>query len=442
MREVLLSIRTTGCKVNQADSAWIVDALRGLPVRLVPPSEPADIAVVNACTVTAAADRDGRAQVYRALRLTDGPVFLTGCLAMRLGAWSGPGEGRVRLIPETREREALARELRAGVLRVLEQRRGTSAETTAPHVLPPAALPHARPLVKVQDGCDHACAFCIVPKVRGPSRSVPIPEVLARVKAAAERGAAEVVLTGVDLGAWGQDLNPTLGLADLIEAVLSLGTGMRFRLSSVEPDRLDDRLVDLLASSSDLCPHLHVPVQSGSDRMLRAMRRGLGAQDVAHRLARAASLIPDLTLGLDILCGFPGEEEQDFEATLRLVEALPVTYLHVFPFSPRPGTEAASMGPGPDPGVVRARCAALRELSASRRASRARSQVGQEVEVVDIRRRPQGGVEALSAHYFRVVLPRAEEERAGRYRVRIVEHDGATLVGHDAAYEEADAHGP
>ncbi len=427
MREVSIAIRTTGCKVNQADSAWIAEALHGLPVRLVALGDPADLVVVNACTVTAAADRDGRASVYRALRSSEGPVFLTGCLATRLKTWSSPGGERVRVIPETRDRPALIAALRAEIAWMAASE--GPGEGPRPGHVPRFRPRQARPLIKVQDGCDHDCAFCIVPRVRGPSRSVPLPEVLARVRSAADQGASEVVLTGVDLGAWGRDLAPARELADLLEAVLALESGMRFRLSSVEPDRLDDRLIDLLAGSLDLCPHLHVPVQCGSDRLLRAMRRPHTAAQVMARLARAVSRVPDLTLGLDVLCGFPGEDDADFDETLHLVRALPVTYLHVFPFSPRPGTEAASMGPGVDRATVARRCAVLRELSASRRADRARAMQGREVEVVDIRRLPSGEVESLTSHYFKVLQENTDRILHGRRRVRVMGARGAVLVG-------------
>ncbi len=427
MREVALSIRTTGCKVNQADGDWIAEALRGLPVRLVAPGEPADLAVVNACTVTAAADRDGRACVYRALRTTTGPVFLTGCLAMRLRAWPFEGAQRVRVVPGTRDRDALIAALRAEVagMAAAEDRQGQSLPVPGP----PPAPRHVRPLIKVQDGCDHDCAYCIVPHVRGPSCSLPADEVLNRVRLAADQGASEVVLTGVDLGTWGRDLTPARTLADLLEALLALGTGLRFRLSSIEPDRLDDRLIDLLACSPDLCPHLHVPVQSGSDRILRAMRRPHTAAEVAARLVQAASVIPDLALGLDVLCGFPGEDDADFEATLALVRSLPVAYLHVFPFSPRPRTEAASMGPVADHAVVARRCAVLRDLSASRRMERAASLRGRAVEVVDIRRRSTGEIESLSSSYFRVLRPGAGHIRPGRHVVTVADARGPVLIG-------------
>lgn len=424
MREVSISIRTTGCKVNQADSAFIVEALQGLPVRVVPPGEPSDLAVVNACTVTGSADRDGRACVYRALRSTQGTVFLTGCLAMRLRAWASLDEDRLRVIPETRNRDALIAALRADILGLAANGPSDTGENSTPH---PAPRP-ARPLVKVQDGCDHSCAFCIVPHVRGPSRSVPMTEVLARVQNEVARGASEVVLTGVDLGAWGRDLDPQRTLADLLQAVLDLETGLRFRLSSIEPDRLDDRLMDLLAGHPDLCPHLHVPVQSGSDRILRAMRRPHTAAEVTARLATVAARIPDLTLGLDVLCGFPGEDDDDFEATLALARTLPVTYLHVFPFSPRPGTEAATMGPTPARSVVVRRCAVLRDFSTSRREVRALAKVGRVIEVVDIRRLPSGGVESLSSDYFKTIRQAASDPVPGRHRVQVVGNRGTTLL--------------
>jgi len=414
--------------VNQADTEQILRALEDLPIRVVAPDEPADLAVINACTVTANADRDGRAAIYRALRGTNGPVFLTGCLAVRLqGAWDAADRERVRVIPESADREQMVAALRSEVLRILAKdpdrgpdggRRGRAASRPA----------RTRPILKVQDGCDHRCAYCIVPLVRGRSRSRPLHDLIAQALEYAENGASEVVLAGVDLGAWGRDLSPRSDLARLLHELLRLGTGMRFRLSSLEPFQLTEALVELIGGSPDLCAHLHLPLQSGSDRILAAMRRPYTAREFARRVEQAARRIEHLTLGIDCLCGFPGESPEDFQATYDLVRSLPVTYLHVFPFSPRPRTEAERLAEGPPRAVVAERCAALRALSSQRRRERASEFVGRRVEVVDLRGRPGGTVEALSAEYFRVIREDGTAVRRGRHVVKIAAVRDASLV--------------
>ncbi|MBM4398323.1 MAG: radical SAM protein [Deltaproteobacteria bacterium] len=280
-------------------------------------------------------------------------------------------------------------------------------------------------MVKVQDGCDCRCTYCIVPLVRGGARSVPVEAAEAAVRAAAEAGAAEVVLTGVDLGAWGKETGDDL--AGLLSRLVGLGTGLRFRLSSVEPHGLTDRLVGLMADSPDVCPHLHVPLQSGSDRVLAAMGRPYDSVSFAAAIGRAAGRVPGLALGMDVICGFPGEDEAAFEATRSLIAALPFTYLHVFPFSPRPGTPAASM-PGAAPRTERdRRCRVLRGTSSAARAEHASSLVGRNVEVVDVRGRSEG-VESLAADYTRVMRPGVQEPRPGRFEVKVAAADGAAAV--------------
>jgi len=426
-QETAVRIRwvTTGCKVNQADGEEVLRALSDLPVRLVGPRDPADLVVVNGCAVTSAAERDGRALVHRGVR-EGARVLLTGCLAQRLAS-EAPGSfaGSVEVVPETSRREAVTRRLREQVEALLADpgRVGSVSEK------PPLRVRRSRPLVKVQDGCDHRCAYCIVPLLRGPSRSVPLAEALQRVRdAVREGGVGEVVLTGVDLAAWGREEGRDL--VGLLEALLSLGLGVRFRLSSLEPHGLTPGLRRCLADSRDLCPHLHVPVQSGSPAVLRAMGRDDDVEGLRRRLEEFASSVPDLNLGMDLLVGFPGETDEDFRQTLDLVQALPVTRLHVFPFSPRPGTRAALQADRVDPAVVSPRSSILREISRQRLAERARSRVGRVVEVVDIRSRGEI-VEALAADYTRVYRRDPGGQRPGRFPVRI-----SRAQGEDAWSEE------
>jgi len=430
-----IAIKTTGCKVNQADAEFVRRALADLPVAFVPPNQPADVVVVNACAVTGAAERDGRVWMHRGRR-SGASVVLAGCLATRVGRDGGDARvpGDVRVVPGTAQRDALIAALRDEVVA-----RGDAPECgdRAP-AFPAETRFRARPLVKVQDGCDSRCSYCIVPLLRGPSRSVPVDEIAPAVRAAAAAGASEVVLTGVDLAAWGRDLRGA-SLPDLFAHLRALRTGLRFRLSSVEPPGLTDRLLDAFAAGPDVCPHLHVPLQSGCDRILSAMRRPYRAAALADRVRAFAAALPGLAIGMDVIVGFPGETEADFAETLAFVGSLPVTTLHVFPFSPRPGTEAAALPGAPPPDVVASRARVLRDFSSGRRTAHARGLAGREVEVVDVRARPNGLVESLAGDHTRVFRRDHGGPRPGRFPVRIATSRGADAY---AAPDSSPPEGP
>ncbi|NOZ01596.1 MAG: MiaB/RimO family radical SAM methylthiotransferase [Deltaproteobacteria bacterium] len=436
---VSISLKTTGCRVNQADSEAIVEGLADLPVHWVAPSAPAHISVVNACTVTGPAERDGRNSVYRALRSGKGPVFLTGCMAVRLSSQdvADPFEQRVRVVSG----DALVKALREAVLEIArddgstiggpdvagpgEPLEGTSA-CSGTHK-PVSSRPiRSRPIVKVQDGCDGRCSYCIVPLVRGPSRSVPPDRIADEVGEHAAKGAWEVVLAGVDLASWGRGGDQRL--PDLLNRLLGMKTGVRFRLSSIEPEGLDERLLGLIGESSDICPHLHVPMQSGSDRVLTAMERPYGARDFERMVDRAHAMIDGLSMGLDVICGFPAEDDREFERTHAFLRSLPFTYLHVFPYSPRPGTRAFESGDPVPHHVKRQRCSILRELSNKRRTARVASRVGTRAEVVDIRTRDGVGVESIAEDYTKVLRRGADSLIAGRILVDITGAEGQTAI--------------
>ncbi len=397
-------IHTFGCRAAQAESAALGGLLceRGLVVAARP--ETADLVIVNTCTVTASADEDARQFIRRIHRLNpEARIIVTGCYAQRApqelaalpGVCAVVGHSDRDRLPE------LARQLVEG------SSREPQLMVRDVHAYPPEGWvmtagvveDRVRPVLKIQDGCSHRCSYCIIPLVRGRSRSAPLELVLEQVRRLAEQH-CEIVLSGIDLGSWGRDLRPRLRLVDLVERLLAETPVRRLRLSSIEPLEWDQELLELVASSSRIAHHIHMPLQSGSDAILRRMRRRYRVRHYVDRVLTARRLMPEAAIGADVLVGFPGETDQDFEQTVNVIESLPLTYLHVFTYSPRPGTEAAQM-PNQVPRQVRQeRNRILRELAARKNLEFRRQMIGRKLSVVTL------GEDrlALSDNYLKVHL--------------------------------------
>ncbi|MBI1845530.1 MAG: tRNA (N(6)-L-threonylcarbamoyladenosine(37)-C(2))-methylthiotransferase MtaB, partial [Candidatus Rokubacteria bacterium] len=334
-----VAFATLGCRLNQVDTQEMQARLEAEGFSSTRPGETADVVVVNSCTVTARAEASDRQAIARARREHPGArIVVTGCWAQtdpeRVARQPG-----VDLVVGNADKAALP----ALVARTLAAPRMTArvavSDIGALRDLAPAALARApgrsRAFVKVQEGCQHRCAFCIVPMARGASRSRDPGAVREQVEHLVAAGHPEIVLTGVDLGHYGADLTPRTSLAALLATLI--GTpGLRWiRLSSVLPAYFTPALVEVVTGSAVIAPHLHVPLQSGSDRILRAMRRPYNVARYRDLVERLAAAIPGLGLGADVIVGFPGEDETDFAETRRLVETLPFSYLHVFAYSDR-----------------------------------------------------------------------------------------------------------
>jgi threonylcarbamoyladenosine tRNA methylthiotransferase MtaB len=430
-----VAFRTVGCRLNQCDTAQMQDALHVAGFRVVDWEERADVRVVNTCTVTARSDRTCRHEIHSAKRLDPRCLLaVTGCLAQVAPEKVATIPG-VDLVVGNPDKHRLAEHLMASFAR----RPGDSAEpapgaTSAAHAagtappVPKATAAFAvsapvtalepqsesfcrfpgrtRAFLKVQTGCDSACAYCIVPLARGPACSLPQASVLQQVRRLEADGYREVVLTGIDLGSWGRDRQEG-SLADLLGMLLRDGpSSVRYRLSSLEPLELDDALLGRFESSEDrLARHFHLPLQSGSDAVLARMGRPYtSAQylDVVRGLTRR---LPHTALGADVIVGFPGETEAEFEETLALVEASPLTYLHVFGYSDRPGTRAAAMEAKVRPEVIRERSERLRGLGACKRAAFGAAMAGSEQTVLVLAgQAADGRLIGLTGNYLRVLV--------------------------------------
>ncbi|HET9251592.1 MAG TPA: tRNA (N(6)-L-threonylcarbamoyladenosine(37)-C(2))-methylthiotransferase MtaB [Candidatus Eisenbacteria bacterium] len=385
-----VSFFTLGCRLNQHDTAADRARVEAAGMRTVGEREPADVVVVNTCTVTRRADQEARQLVRRIARQSPwARIVVTGCYAQRAPEEIAALPG-VAAVVGIRDRAAIADRIRG--LAAAKVHPADVPATVAPRALSsrarmslrpeaPLSFGRTRALLKVQDGCDSFCSYCVVPYVRGRARSLPLAQALEQGRRLLDASFHEIVVTGADLGTYGRDLGSRDLLPRLVRGLLDLGSHHRVRLSSIEPNKVPSELVEMIGSEPRLCRHLHLPLQSGSDRILQAMRRPYRASDYASLVRRSSRRGP-VGIGTDVIVGHPGEGDREFEETFAFVRDLPVAFLHVFRYSSRPGTAAARLGPPvPDP-VARERSERLRALGAAKRATFLRSLVGMRLQVL------------------------------------------------------------
>ncbi len=392
-------IQNFGCRASQADGAALEASLVSKGLSSVPAVE-AKLVVLNTCTVTSAADEDVRKAVHRVHRENPGArILVTGCYAQRAPeelvklpgvTWVVGNSHKIR-IPEIVSEAQAPYHGEVHVGDIFAQHEFLSAPVED------AAGDRTRPNLKIQDGCNNRCSFCIIPFVRGRSRSAPAERVVEQVRNLAARY-REVVLSGINLGRWGREPGSTQRLADLIRKLLDETEIERLRLSSVEPMDFSDDLLGLMASSARIAKHVHAPLQSGSDRVLRRMHRKYRPRHYEERIRKARAWMPDAAIGADVMVGFPAETAEEFEESRAFIESLPFTYLHVFTYSERPGTPAAESRDQVPMAVRKERNRILRELAASKNLEFRRKMIGRALSVVTL----SDG--ALSDNFLKVEL--------------------------------------
>lgn len=373
-----VAITTLGCKTNQFESAAMIEQLEGAGYKVVPFGEFSDIYIINSCTVTARTDAETRRIIRRARRINpQARIVATGCYAQ-----VAPGD--LEQMPElngvlgNREKQDIAVLLESDNHRVSD----ISVEKEAEPLKLTSFAEHTRAFLQAQTGCNSFCAYCIVPYARGRSRSVKPEEVLEGVRELAGNGYREVVLTGIHLGAYGLDLTPATSLTSLVKQIDQQRIVPRLRIGSVEPNEVTDELLDLMAASEIICPHLHLPLQSGCDTVLDRMGRHYGSRFFRELIAKITTILPDAFIGADVIAGFPGESDAEFNDTMQLLKDLPFSDLHVFPYSSRPGTKAAGM-PGQLPaGVIKERASILRDIAVCKKAAFLERFTGRELHVL------------------------------------------------------------
>jgi threonylcarbamoyladenosine tRNA methylthiotransferase MtaB len=426
-------IEQFGCRATQADAAAIERQLRDRGFVAASESACADVVIVNTCTVTAAADTQARDAIRKLhARNPAARVIATGCYAQRAPeelaalpgvswvvgnshkpeipwlvdamAGGGAGESASGFVPAS----ALGEEkfsLLHGPAKILT---GNIFEQRALLAAPVIGGEgnHTRPVVKIQDGCNSRCAYCVIPFVRGRSRSLEPAQVIEEIARLSAAGYREIVLSGINLGTYGRDLSPRVELLELLQRILDETGVERLRISSIEPMDVTEELIALFASSERMAKHFHMPLQSGCDRVLAAMHRWYRAEHYARRVELIRERLPDAAIGADVIAGFPGETDAEHAETVAFIERLPFSYLHVFSFSKRPGTRAAELSSQVPAPAVKNRARELRALGEEKMKEFQRSQVGRELRMLTLRNEREfvETTPALSSNYLRVVV--------------------------------------
>lgn len=434
-----IAITTLGCKVNQCESESLYAEMERIHSIERLQSAPADICIINTCTVTQKASMQSRQAIRKAIRENpEALIIVTGCYAqsepLALQKIKGidyifgntnkqdisqlfalacqtPNPTQKRVVPEI---------IRGDIRKMLD---------IAPITLP-MARNRTRPFIRIQDGCDSFCSYCIVPHTRGPSRSLPMDEVLKIIQTPPASNAKEIVLTGIHLGRYGHDLSPPTSLLGLLAAMQNAKIGQRIRLSSLEPFEISEDLIRFAADSEMICRHFHVPLQSGDERILKRMNRLYSPETFAEVIHSVHQVLPDAAIGVDVMVGFPGETPAAFENTFALLRRLPITYLHVFPFSPRPGTEAAKFSDSVAPQEIQNRRNRLLALSREKKSAFYSRMIGNTLNVLieETRDARSGLLTGITSNYIRVLVDGDDE-----FKNRIISCRISRIIHNDAA---------
>ena len=444
MQSKTFKIINFGCRATQADGAALEQTFLNSRFQKSNDWNQSDIVVINTCTVTQAADAEARTLIRRIHR--ENPtarVVVTGCYAQRAPEEVAAIKG-VSCVVGNSHKHQLVSIVEQGERQLIDptgltDNKRFSASGAIVYcssifesrelrtIGEPGGAGRTRPVLKVQDGCSYRCSFCVIPAVRGSSRSLSIDEALRQSRVLLDQGYQEITLTGIHLGGFGRDLGQKENLALLVKALLQEDRLKRLRLSSIEPLEYTDDLIDLVAQSPKMAKHFHVPLQSGSDRILRLMRRPYTSEFYRCLVEKMRQRVPDAAIGADVMVGFPTETEKDYNETRSLLSMAPMTYLHVFPYSHRPGTSAALMQPKVRNDVTRQRGDELRQIAVRKNWEFRKKFIGEKIRVMTLRwHEPEKSTDALSSNYLKVAID-APEIQSNQLREVIV--TGVTKEG-------------
>jgi threonylcarbamoyladenosine tRNA methylthiotransferase MtaB len=430
-----VSITTLGCRSNQYDSTALEEMVRGSRFETVPFPGPADAYIINTCTVTAKTDYQSRQQIRRARRVNpDAVIIVTGCYAQ-----VSPGEvARIEGVDYI-----LGNPEKGKIIEYIKKGRQSEGPLMAVGPYEPgtpislrAATSYNRTRVnlKVQDGCNRRCTFCIVPMARGRSKSLPTHEVINEIDVLVGKNFKEIVFTGIHLGAYGADLSPHTSIVNLLKEIEKKGYPCRFRISSIDPDEVTDELIELIKGAKTVCNHLHLPLQSGDNSVLKRMRRPYSSEFFANRVEKLVKSVPGISIGVDVIAGFPGEGTEEFENTYSLIRDLSISYLHIFPYSKRRGTLAAGYTDQVDGKTIKQRCSRLKELDRFKREDFYKGFVGRTAKVIIESKRDTltGMPKGRTRNYIPVVIENGEGWDvflSGEIEVHLIEASSMGMVG-------------
>jgi threonylcarbamoyladenosine tRNA methylthiotransferase MtaB len=431
-----ISIYTLGCKVNQCDSSAISECLENAGgYEIVPFDSDADLSVINTCVVTAKTEAQSRQIIRRVLKRNPlSKVVVTGCYAQKAPDDLMAISEQVFVVGNREKKD-----MPYFVAMVLDGQTAFSTvsdisnETTFTTPAFRHFFDRTRAFLKIQDGCNAGCAYCIVPLVRGRSRSLALKDAMSRMRLFVKSGYREIVLTGIHLGAYGLDLTPSSSISELLESIESdkLLTGIRVRLSSIEPTEFSDELIKFVSESKTICPSLHIPLQSGDINILRRMGRQYTPDYYKELIDRIVGNIPGVNMGVDVIAGFPGETDEQFQNTVSLIESIPVGYLHVFPYSKRQDTAAARFKDHVSESVKKQRVRVLRNLSAVKKHSFYSLHIGRNLFVLVEGRRDKetGLLKGFSRNYIPVLFDGPDNLFGKELSITVTEVQGEKVYG-------------
>ena len=402
---------TLGCRTNQAESAHLEQMICRGGHEIVDLSEGADICIVNTCSVTAKADYQSRQSISRAIK-ANAEVIVTGCYAELNSDFLKEKKLAIKVISNN---------CKSSIINLIPRSHSSNTLDNIPKL-------RQRPTIKVQDGCNNHCSYCLIPAARGRSRSANPNEIIDEIKQFESLGFEEVVLSGIHLGIYGKDLTLDYNLAKLLEEILSVTSKVRIRLSSIEIIELSDHLLNVLTHDR-ICRHLHIPLQSADDTILARMNRSYTVKDYIRILNKITRQFSNISIGTDIIVGFPTEEESHFNNTMSFLDSQPFTYLHVFPFSPRPGTIASNMKPQVSDSLKKQRVVVARKLSLRKKTTFLKANIGLNHEVI-VETVNETGIIGTTSNYIKVLAPIEEAMTPGRLvRIRITDVDNDKASG-------------
>jgi threonylcarbamoyladenosine tRNA methylthiotransferase MtaB len=430
-------IITLGCKVNQYESDAIMGDLKKNGFKTPGDCEKPDLMIINTCAVTHKAALQSKQAIRKAVRENpDAFVCATGCYVQSEPSLVSEIKGTDYIIGNSHKH--CLPEILASARLCKNNSPCTLCDKISEHRIfekssACSAIHRARPFIKIQDGCDDFCTYCIVPHTRGPSRSRPFRNIVDEIRLVSSQGVHEIVLTGIHIGRYGADFKPRSSLLNLLNLLLEKNFLVRIRLSSIEPTELNDDILLLAAGSNKICPHFHIPLQSGDPQILKKMNRPYSPQLFKSLVEKVRQLLPHASIGVDVMVGFPGETDDAFANTVRMVETLPVSYLHVFPYSRRRLTPASRFRDQVPPDVIKSRFNILSRIGRSKKELFYQQMIGQTLEVIAESQKDKttGFLKGVSANYVKVFFPGDDRLKNQLVRCKITEHiSNGAVFGH------------